>query len=187
MNIDLSIRWEKTVLLTGYFFKIRVKRIALQKVLLVLPLQKEVLLGVVAFLNAAGFIKEIDVGTLSVKTPTVLFEYPFDIWKSLRWIQLVLDSELNKWHRKASFVPYGQLLSDFLPVTDDRQPRCMNSCSIATECYYAEPLTHSIWPDGYYAKPLKSLTVAKFFTESVKVISFCRVRKRLPGFYASVG
>ena len=59
-------------------------------------------------------------------------------------MQLILDSELNTWHRNKSFVPYGQLLFDFLPLTEDRQPRCMNSCSIASECYFGEWMTHSI-------------------------------------------
>ena len=58
-------------------------------------------------------------------THIVLFKSPRDeIQISTLSAQLGLGSELVGWYRDATSVPYGHLLIDLLPGTDDRLPNC---------------------------------------------------------------
>ena len=43
---------------------------------------------------------------------------------------LVLGSELVDWYREATYVPFGHLLIDLSPRTDDRLRYCTNSGSV---------------------------------------------------------
>ena len=60
--------------------------------------------------------------------------------------QLGLGSELVDWHRDATSVPFGHLLIDLSPRTDDRLRYCTNSGSVLSKFFISERL-----------KPLRTL------------------------------
>ena len=60
--------------------------------------------------------------------------------------QLGLGSELVDWYRDATSVPFGHLLIDLSPRTDDRLHYCTNSGSVPSKVYIPERL-----------KPLRTL------------------------------
>ena len=51
--------------------------------------------------------------------------------------QLGLGSELVDWYRDATSVPFGHLLSDLSPWTDDRLGYCTNSGSVPSKFFYS--------------------------------------------------
>ena len=53
--------------------------------------------------------------------------------------QLGLGSEVVDWYRDATSVPYGHLLLDLLPRTDDRLRYCTNTGSIPSNFFYPGP------------------------------------------------
>ena len=54
--------------------------------------------------------------------------------------QLGLGSELVEWHRDATSVPFGHLLIDLSPRTDDRLRYCTNTGSIPSKFYIPDQL-----------------------------------------------
>ena len=54
--------------------------------------------------------------------------------------QLGLGAELVDWCRNATSVPFGHLLIDLSPHTDDRLRYCTNTGSIPSKFYIPEPL-----------------------------------------------
>ena len=56
--------------------------------------------------------------------------------------QLGLGSELVDWYRDAMSVPFGHLLIDLSPQTDDRLRYCRNTGSVPSKFYIAERLKH---------------------------------------------
>ena len=56
--------------------------------------------------------------------------------------QLGLGSELVDWYRDATSVPFGHLLIDLSPRTDDRLRYCTNSGSVPSKFYNPERLKH---------------------------------------------
>ena len=61
-------------------------------------------------------------------THIVLFKSPRDVMQvTTLSAQLSLGSELIDWYRDATSVPFGQLLIDLLPRTDNRLRYCTNS------------------------------------------------------------
>ena len=64
-------------------------------------------------------------------TPIVRFKSPCDVMQVTTLNeQLGLGSELVDWYRAATSVPYGRLLIDLSPCTDDRLRYCTNTESI---------------------------------------------------------
>ena len=57
--------------------------------------------------------------------------------------QLVLGSELVDWYGDATFVPFGHLLIDLSPRTDDRLRYITNTGSIASKFYIPDQLKQS--------------------------------------------
>ena len=80
-------------------------------------------------------------------THIVLFKSPRDVMQvTTLSTQLGLGSELVYWYRDATSVPFGQLLIDLSPRTDDRLRYCTNTASIPSKFYIPERLKQSkIW------------------------------------------
>ena len=71
-------------------------------------------------------------------THIVLFNSPRDVMQVTNLsTQLGLGSELVDWYRDATSVPFGHLLIDLSPRTDDRLRYCTNSGSVPSNffCY----------------------------------------------------
>ena len=69
----------------------------------------------------------------------VLFKSPRDIMQvTTLSTQLGLGSELVDWYRDATSVPFGHLLIDLSPRTDDRLRYCTNSGSVPSKFYIPE-------------------------------------------------
>ena len=74
---------------------------------------------------------------------TVLFKSPRDVMQvTTLSIQLGLGSKLVDWYRDATSDPFGRLLIDFLPRTDDRLRFCTNTGSIPLIFYTPDRLKH---------------------------------------------
>ena len=73
-------------------------------------------------------------------THIALFKSPREV-KQITTLstQLGLGSELVDWYRDATSVPFGQLLIDFSPLTDDRFRYCTNTGSVPSKFFYAGP------------------------------------------------
>ena len=77
-------------------------------------------------------------------THIVLFKSPRDVMQvSTLTAQLGLGSELVDWYRDATSVPYGHLLIDLFPRTDDRSCYCTNTGSNAPKVDIPDPLKQS--------------------------------------------
>ena len=74
-------------------------------------------------------------------THIVLFKSPRDVLQvTTLSTQLGLGSELVDWYRDATSVPFGHLLIDFSPRTDDRLRYCTNSGSVPSKFYIPDRL-----------------------------------------------
>ena len=95
------------------------------------------------------------------------------LFKSLREVmqittfstQLGLGSELVDWYRDATFVPFGHLLIDLSPRTDDRIRYCKNSGSVPSQFYIPERLKLSRTLDDEHTKSLYSPSVPIAFPQ----------------------
>ena len=77
-------------------------------------------------------------------THIVLFKSPRDLMQvTTLSTQLGLDSELVDWYRNATSVPFGLLLIDLSPRTDDRLRYCTNTGSIPSKFYIPDRLKQS--------------------------------------------
>ena len=85
--------------------------------------------------------------------------------------QLGLGSELVDWYRDATSVPFGPLLIDFSPRTDDRLRYCTNSGSVPSKFYIPERLKHLRTLDDEHTKSL--------YSPSVPPITFPQMQKSL--------
>ena len=85
--------------------------------------------------------------------------------------QLGLGSELADWYRDATFVPFGHLLIDLSPRTDDRLRYCTNSGSVPSRCYIPERLEHLRSLDDEHTKSLYSPIVPIAFPQMQKPLS----------------
>ena len=86
-------------------------------------------------------------------------------------IQLGLDSELVDWYRDATSVPFGHLLIDLSPRTDDRLRYCTNSGSVPSKFYIPERLKHLRTLDDEHTKSLYSPSVPIAFPQMHKSLS----------------
>ena len=76
-------------------------------------------------------------------THTVLFKSPRDVMHvTTPSTHLGLGLELVDWYRDATFVPFGHLLIDLSPPTDDRLRYCTNSGSVPSKFYIPERSKH---------------------------------------------
>ena len=90
-------------------------------------------------------------------THIVLFKSPRDVMQvSTLSAQLGLGSELVDWYRDATSVPYGHLLIDLLPRTDDRLRYCTNTGFIPSKFYIPDRLKQSKNLDDELTKSLYS-------------------------------
>ncbi len=105
-------------------------------------------------------------------THIVLFKSPRDVLQvtTLR-TQLGLGSELVDWYRDATTVPFGHLLIDFSPRTDDRLRYCTNSGSALSKFYIPERLKHFRTLDDEHTKSLYSPSVPIAFPRMQKSLS----------------
>ena len=81
--------------------------------------------------------------------------------------QLGLGSQRVDWYRDATSVPFGQLLIDFSPLTDDRLHYCTNSGSVPSKFYNPERLKHLRTLDDKHKK-LSTLQVFQSFSRKCK-------------------
>ena len=105
-------------------------------------------------------------------THIVLFSSPRDVMQvATLSTQLGLGSELVDWYRDATSVPFGHLLIDLTPRTDDRLRYCTNSGSVPSKFYIPERLKHLRTLDDEHTKSL--------YTPSVP-IAFPQMQNLLP-------
>ena len=86
-------------------------------------------------------------------------------------IQLGLGSSLVDWYRDAKSVPFGHLLIDLSPRTDDRLRYCTNSGKTPSKFYVPESLKHLTTLDDEHTKFLYSPCVPSIFPQLQKTVS----------------
>ena len=102
-------------------------------------------------------------------THIVLFKFPRDVMQvSTLSAQLGLESEKVDWYRDATSVPYGHLLIDLFPRTDDRLRYCTNTSSILSKFDILDRLKQSKILDDEHAKSLYSPSVPNIFPQMQK-------------------
>ena len=82
--------------------------------------------------------------------------------------QLGLGSELVDWYRDATSVPFGHLLIDLSPPTDDRLGYCTNRGSVPSKFSLPERLKHLRTLDDGHTKSLYSPSVPIAFPQMQK-------------------
>ena len=95
--------------------------------------------------------------------------------------QLGLESELIDWYRDATSVPFGHLLVELSPRTDDRLRYCTNSGSVPSKCYLPERLKHLRTLDDEHTKSLYSPSVPIAFPQVQKPLSSVLPKRVYPG------
>ena len=100
--------------------------------------------------------------------------------------QMGLSSELVDWYQDATSVPFGHLLIDLSPRTDDRLRYCRNTGSIPLKFYIPDPLKQSKILDDEHTISLHSPSVPYHFPTNAKIFSFSLAQKSLSGFFANV-
>ena len=102
-------------------------------------------------------------------THIVLFKSPRDV-KQVATLstQLGLGSELVDWYLDATFVPFGHLLIDLSPRTDDRLRYCTNTGSIPSNFFIPDRLKQSKILDDEHTKSLYSPSVPINFPQMQK-------------------
>ena len=102
-------------------------------------------------------------------THIVLFKSPRNVMQVITLItQLGLSSELVDWYRDATSVPFGHLVIDLSPRTDDRLRYCTNTGSIPSKFYIPERLKQSKVLDDEHTKSLYSPSVPIIFPQMQK-------------------
>ena len=127
-----------------------------------------------AFFDIATAGKDRGLSTISIKhnlfhqsklgrdvelqnTHIVLLKSPRDVMQvTILSTQLSLGSELVDCYRDALSVPFGYLLIDLSPRTDDRLRSCTNYGSIPSKFYYSDRLKQSKFSDDEHIKSLYS-------------------------------
>ena len=105
-------------------------------------------------------------------THIVLFKSPRDVMQVTTFsTQLGLGSELVDWYRDATSVPFGHLLIDLSPRTDDRLRYCTNSGSVPSKFYIPERLKYLRTLDDKHSKCLYSPSVPIAFLQMQRSLS----------------
>ena len=117
----------------------------------------------------------------------VLFKSPRDVLQvTTLGAQLGLVSELVDRYRDATSVPFGHLLSDLSPRTDDRLRYCTNSGSVLSKYFIPERLEHLRVLDDEHTKSLYSPSkCSNRFPANAKATFFSLAQNCLSGFYAN--
>ena len=93
-------------------------------------------------------------------THIVLFKSPRDVMQVITLgAQLGLGSELVDWYRDSTSVPFGHLLIDLSPRTDNRLRFCTDSWSVPSKLFVPDRLKHSRTSDHEHTKSLYSPSV----------------------------
>ena len=93
-------------------------------------------------------------------THMVLFKSSRDVHQvATLSVQLGLGSALVDWHRDATTVPFGHLLIELSPRTDDRLRYCTNSGNIPSKFYVPDNLKHLKYLDDEHTKSLYSPSI----------------------------
>ena len=102
-------------------------------------------------------------------THIVLFKSPHEVMQdSTLSVQLALRSELVDWYTDATSVPYGHLLIDLPPRTDDRLRYSTLSGSIPSNFYIPDRLKQSKILNDEVTKSLYSPSVPIIFPQNQK-------------------
>ena len=112
----------------------------------------------------------------------VLFKSPRDLME-IRWLsaQLGLGWELVDCYRDATSVPYGQILKDLSPRTQDRLGSCTNTGSIPSNFYIPDrPKLSKFWDDEH-TKFLYSPSVPIIFLQMQKCFPSVFPKRVYPG------
>lgn len=106
-------------------------------------------------------------------THIVLFKSPRDVMQiSTLSTQLGLGSSLVDWYRDATSVPFGHLLIDLSPRSDDRLRYCTDSGKTPSKFYLPNGLKHSTTTlDDEHTKSLYSPRVPVLFPQVQKSVS----------------
>ena len=105
-------------------------------------------------------------------THIALFKSPRYVMQvTTRGTQLGLGSELVDWYQDATSVPFGHLLIDLSPRTDDRLRFCTNKGSFPSKFYIPERLKHLRTLDDEHTKSLYSPIVPIAFPQMQKPLS----------------
>ena len=114
---------------------------------------------------------------------SVLFKSPRDVVQvTTLSAPLGLGSEIVDWYRDATSVPFGHLLIDLSPRTDDRLRYCANSGSVPSKFYIPERFKHLRTLDDEHTKLLYSASVPVAFPQMQKSLSSVLSRRV---FYAN--
>ena len=105
-------------------------------------------------------------------THIVLFKSPRDVHQvATLSVQLGLGSALVDWYRDATTVPFGHLLIDLSPRTDDRFCYCTNSGNIPSKFYVPDDLKQLKYLDDEHTKSLYSPRVPALFPRMQNSVS----------------
>ena len=105
-------------------------------------------------------------------THIVLFKSPRDVMQvTTLSTHLGIGSELVYWYRDATSVPFGHLLIDLSPRTDNRLRYCTNSRFVPSKIYIPERLKHLRTLDDEHTKSLYSPSVPIAFPQMQKSLS----------------
>ena len=114
----------------------------------------------------------------------VIFKSPRDVMQvSTLRAQLGFGSKLVDWYRDATSVPYGPLLIDLSPRTDDRTRYCTNTVSILSKFYIPDRLKQWKFLDDEHKKNSLLSKSSNHFPTIAKVFAFRLAQKRLSGFF----
>ena len=102
-------------------------------------------------------------------THIVLFKSPRDVMQvTTLSTELGFGSEMVDWYRDAMSVPFGHLLIDLSPRTDDRLRYCTNTESIPSKFHIPDRLKQSKSLDDEHTKSLYSPSVPIIFPQMQK-------------------
>ena len=105
-------------------------------------------------------------------THIVHFKSPRDVQQvATLSVQLRLGSALVDWSRDATTVPFGHLLIDLSPRTDDRLRYCTNSGNTPSKFYVPDNLKHLEYLDDEHTKSLYSPSIPALFPRMQNSIS----------------
>ena len=97
-------------------------------------------------------------------THILLFKLPRDVHQvAILNVQLGFGSTLVDWYRYATSVPFGRLLVDLSPRTDDRLRYCTNSGNFPSKFYVPDVLKHLKHLDDEHDKSLYSPSIPTIF------------------------
>ena len=112
-------------------------------------------------------------------THIVLFKSPRDVMQVGRLsVQLGLGTSLVDWYKDATSVPFGHLLIDLSPRTDDRLRYCTNSGKKPSKFYIPQQLQHLRFLDDEHTKSLYSPSIPTLFPQMQNTIPF-KLAKRI--------